>query len=272
MMELWFGIGIFTIAFICEYIDSTFGMGYGTTLTPLLLGMGFEPLQIVPAILVSEFITGMAAAFVHHEFGNVHFDFKNDSEHEMVKKLGKLGYLPKSQASKIFMILAACSVVGAVIAVLISVNMPKFYLKLYIGILVLTMGLIILWRRKKEHKFTWKRVTGLGILAAFNKGMSGGGYGPVMVSGQVLTGVDSKSAIGITSLAESVTCLVGIIMFFILGTVIDWTLTPYLTIGALASVPFCAITVKKMDKQMLVKIIGIITVILGVYTLYNLFV
>jgi len=29
-------------------------MGYGTTLTPLLLILGFEPLQIVPAVLLSD--------------------------------------------------------------------------------------------------------------------------------------------------------------------------------------------------------------------------
>ena len=39
MFELAIGMGItiVVIAFIAEYIDSTLGMGYGTTLTPLLL-------------------------------------------------------------------------------------------------------------------------------------------------------------------------------------------------------------------------------------------
>ena len=47
-------ITITVIAFFCEMVDSTLGMGYGTTLTPLLLVMGFEPLEIVPAVLFSE--------------------------------------------------------------------------------------------------------------------------------------------------------------------------------------------------------------------------
>ncbi len=29
------------LALVCEYVDSSLGMGYGTTLTPLLLAMGF---------------------------------------------------------------------------------------------------------------------------------------------------------------------------------------------------------------------------------------
>jgi hypothetical protein len=60
------------MAFLAELVDSTLGMGYGTTLTPLMmLIFGLEPLQIVPAVLLSELITGLAAGFSHHSFGNV---------------------------------------------------------------------------------------------------------------------------------------------------------------------------------------------------------
>jgi len=41
------------ICFVCELMDSSLGMGYGTTLTPILLAIGYEPLQIVPTILLS---------------------------------------------------------------------------------------------------------------------------------------------------------------------------------------------------------------------------
>ena len=42
---------IVLLAFFCELVDSTLGMGYGTTLTPLLLAVGYEPIAIVPAVL-----------------------------------------------------------------------------------------------------------------------------------------------------------------------------------------------------------------------------
>ena len=35
---------ILSMAFLCEYMDSPLGMGYGTTLIPILLILGFEPL------------------------------------------------------------------------------------------------------------------------------------------------------------------------------------------------------------------------------------
>ena len=55
MLEMSFGFiaGLIMFAFICEYMDSTLGMGYGTTLTPILLMMGYNPLQIVPVVLIS---------------------------------------------------------------------------------------------------------------------------------------------------------------------------------------------------------------------------
>ncbi len=273
MLELALGLGltIFLIAFFSEYVDSTLGMGYGTMLTPLLLFMGFEPLQIVPAILLSEFATGLFAAFMHHKAGNVSFDFKKDHNSRVVKKFGKLGYMPSSRGAKIAVVLGACSVIGTIFAVLVAISLPAFYLKLFIGLLVFAMGLLILLKSKKVAKFSWKKIIGLGGLASFNKGLSGGGYGPLVTSGQILSGVDGKNSIAITSLAESLTCLVGVITYFFISASVDWSLAPYLIIGALLSVPLSAYTVKKINLKKFTLIIGIATLCLGIFTLIKIF-
>ena len=62
---------IFLAALGCEYLDSSLGMGYGTTLTPLLMLAGYAPLEIVPAVLLSELLTGLAAGAMHHRDGNI---------------------------------------------------------------------------------------------------------------------------------------------------------------------------------------------------------
>lgn len=41
-----------------------------------------------------------------------------------------------------------------------------------------------------------------------------GGYGVVVTGGQILSGVNGNNAVGITSLAEELTCIVGVIVFF----------------------------------------------------------
>jgi uncharacterized membrane protein YfcA len=263
-------IGVFFISLLAEYMDATIGMGYGTTLTPLLLLTGFSPLQIVPSILLSQFLAGTFAARLHQGAGNVSFDFKNDDEHRIVKKLGKLGYLPRSKASKVAMVLVLSSVVGVFIAVWIALTLPVFYLKLYISILVIAMGIVIVARHKTQNEFSWKRIMGLGVLASFNKGISGGGYGPLIVSGQILSGVETKNSIAITALAEGATCFIGVITYIMVGTNIDWVLAPYLVTGSLISVPLSVYTVKKMPVKQFTLIIGVATTLLGLFSLYKL--
>lgn len=264
-------VAVFLISLCAEYMDATIGMGYGTTLTPLLLIMGYLPLQIVPAILLSQFISGIFAASLHQGAGNVFFDFTNDSEHRIVKRLGKLGYLPKSTASKVAMVLIISGILGVFVAVLIALNTSVYFLKLYIGILVVTMGIIIIVKHKTQREFSWKKITGLGVLASFNKGISGGGYGPLIVSGQILSGVETKNSIGITALAEGATCFVGVITYFIVGTDVDWGLAPYLVMGSLFSVPLSVYTVKRMPVKQFTLIIGIATTLLGIFSLYKLY-
>jgi len=240
------------LALCCEYVDSTLGMGYGTTLTPMLLLMGFETTQIVPSVLLSEFLTGILAGVLHHEFGNV--DLK-----------------PGSRPLKVVIVLASCSVVGTLAAVFIAVNVPTWILKTYIGVLVLAIGIGILLTIGKTFAFSWKKMVGLGLLAAFNKGMSGGGYGPLVTGGQILSGMDDKGAIGITSLAEGLVCIVGVLAYKFTGNgAVDWGLAPSLVMGAVLSVPLAAITVKKIPTQKMRWAIGIAVTVLGLFTLLKL--
>ena len=239
------------LAFCCEYVDSTLGMGYGTALTPLLMLLfGFEVLVIVPCVLLSELLTGISAGVAHHVAGNVRFS-------------------RGTRATRVVSLLAACSIVGSVLAVIVAVNIPAFVLKLFIGLIVLSMGLFILLR-KTSFAFSWARITGIGALAAFNKGMSGGGYGPLLTGGQILSGVEEKSAIGITSLSEGLTCVAGVIAYTLMGRQITWSLAVPLMLGALVSVPVSAMTVKRISVKGMRKLVGAVTVLLGLLTLIRL--
>ena len=96
-------------------------------------------------------------------------------------------------------------------------NIPKIALKTYIGVLVLAMGVILLSRR--TFAFSWKRMIGVGILSSFNKGLSGGGFGPVVTAGQIIAGQEHKGAIAATTLAEAPICTVGVFCYLIGGLV-----------------------------------------------------
>jgi len=271
-LSLGFIASLMMLAFICEYMDSTLGMGYGTTLTPVLLIMGYEPLQVVPVVLISELFSGLLAGAFHHKEGNVNFKPKIIRLPEIVEELKALGYIRTLRKGiprhlKVALLLASCSVVGTISAVFIAINIPKFWVKLYIGLLVLTMGIIIICFNKKFN-FSWKKIIGLGLIASFNKGVSGGGYGPIVTSGQILSGVDGKSAVGITSLAEGLTCAVGIATYLLISkNPLDLKLAPFIVVGAILSVPFSAKSVKKMTEKRLKLAIAILTIGLGIFTI-----
>ena len=275
-LTLWTGAAIMGIAFLCEYMDSTLGMGYGTTLTPVLLLFGFSPLQIVPAILLSELFTGLSAGFFHHREGNVNLKPETTNFSLIMNQLKSLGYVESFKRGvplhlKVALLLASCSVLGTIVAVIIALNISKFWVNLYIGCLVLCMGILVLLTLGKNFAFSWKKITSLGLVASFNKGMSGGGYGPLVMSGQILAGVEGRSAIGITSLAEGLTCVVGVMSYILMANKeVDWKLAWIIIPGAICSVPFTAKTVKKIDTKYLNVAIGGLTIILGIVTLVKL--
>jgi len=245
---------IMAIAFVCEMVDSTLGMGYGTSLTPLLLLMGYEPLQIIPCILVSECITGVSAAIYHHKAKNVVFS-------------------KSSRDTKVAIVLSVFSFLGVCVGAIVAINIPKEALSAIISVIIISMAIIILRKRSKISRFSWKKLCIIGTIASANKGMSGGGYGPLVTSGQMISGVRAKSAIAITSFAESATCFFGVVLFYALGKgVVDWHLVPYMTIGALLSVPFAAMTLKKIPDKIAYKIVGYVVLFLGLFSLYKLIV
>jgi len=271
-MQAWFWTAavLIGLAFWCEYMDATLGMGYGTALTPLLMIMGFSPMQIIPAALFSQLLSGLLAGVLHHSQGNVDFGIRQVHLNQGLRNgVGwRMRVLSFRRAVplhlKVALLLATCSIVGTVAAVLIAVNIPAFWLKLYIGILVFAMGVLIVVCRHRKFTFSWRKVMILGSVAAFNKGMSGGGYGPVVTSGQILSGINGRSAVGITSLAEGLTCLTGFAMYLLIGeNSADWPLTMYISCGAVLSVPFSAFSVRRLNLAFLKNAIAAMTLTLG---------
>ncbi len=239
---------IAVVAFFSEYLDSGLGMGYGTALAPILILLGFDPIRVVPAILISQLVTDIAACFSHHRMYNVNLK-------------------PGSQDFKAATLLGLMSVIGVASSVMIAIKIPKQVLTTYIGALVLTMGAIVLSTIKHPMQFSWRKLLGISLLASFNKGISGGGYGPLVMGGQMLSGVPVKNAVGITAFAEAITCLIGFALYVFSGKFIDWKLTGTLVLFATGAVPVAAMTVKHIHAAPLKKYAGILMLLLGLLTL-----
>jgi uncharacterized membrane protein YfcA len=244
------GLILFGLCFACELIDSALGMGYGTILTPSMLFMGYQPQDIVPTILVSELFSGFAAAFFHNEIKNVELGFHGRD------------FKPAT-------ILAVGSVLGVASGFFTSVHLPANVLKMAIGCVILMSGLFVILM--SQHVFVYKnwKMFILAGLASFNKTLSGGGYGPLVTSGQILSGVEGKSAVGITSYAEAFTCLVAATLFLVQGGVINLNVFIPMGAGALISVPFSVVAIKKSHENHLKIVIGLLTMLMGGFTIYK---
>ena len=248
---VWKMLAFASLAFACEFVDSSLGMGYGTTLTPLMLLMGYELKITVPVVLLSEFATGLTAGGFHHLLGNADFKLR-------------------SKDSKVVAVLAVSGILGALLAVQFLTGVPKETAKLYFAIMITAMGLIILVRRNGSFRFSWAKVTGLGVVSSFNKGMSGGGYGPLVVGGQLLSGCEAKSAVGCTSLAESFVCLVALLGFAAKGVFPSAMLAVPIVTGAMLSAPCAAAMTKFLDQRVdLKKVVGLAVLILGILCFFK---
>jgi uncharacterized membrane protein YfcA len=240
---------LIVLAFICEFIDSSMGQGYGTILSPALILLGFAPSLAVPSILISQAMGGLSASYWHHRLRNVDFSFKTKNNHNL----------------RMALIIVLCGIVATIIGAVAGVKLPNDAVTIYIGILVIVIGILLLWGR--AFIFSMKKIYFIGVLSAFNKSISGGAYGPVVAGGQMITGVEVKSAIGVTVFAEAPICIAGFITYITMKSSIDPFFLIPLCIGAVVSAPLGAYTTSKLESNKLKKIVGAIIFVLGIAVL-----
>jgi uncharacterized membrane protein YfcA len=169
-------------------------------------------------------------------------------------------------------LLSILSTFGAVAAVVVAVHISKIWLNGIIAVIIISVGVTILATIRRQFQYRTTHIVLVGGIAAFNKGLSGGGYGPLVTAGQVVSGVSSKQAVAITSLAESLACAVGLLAYLILqGGKLDFYLALPLLMGAVLSVPMATMAVRRFPEKLMRASVGITTCLLGALTLCKLF-
>jgi len=256
---------VVVLAFLFETMDSSAGMGFGTGLTPLLLLIGYEPLQIVPILLISEAITGFTSGFFHHEFENVQFTFKK-----------------KNKETRIMLMIAGIGCVAILISVFITyfaIKIDKNTIKTYVAILVLVMGFIgMLNLKAKDRSYKPKVLTAFSALAGFNKGIGAGGYGPVVMMGQIFSGIYEKTATAIVSLSEGIVSVVGFGSFLIVPLLmgqensIDFVLLPSIFTGGFIAALISPYMVRVIPNKIWRVVIPVYALSIGVYLLLKMYV
>jgi len=231
------------LAFVLEYMDATLGMGYGTILVPILLLLGMDPVQVVPAAILSQLAGNLVASAFHHKLRNADFSFNSVELHAAL-------------------VLGASGIAAPLLASLAALSLPSVVVKAYICAVAVGVGLLLLSGVKLGGGMSRKKALALGVVAGFNKGFTGGGYGPLVAGGQMLLGSEARSAVAVTAVAEALTCAVAVLTYFAAGA-LDFSFAVPLTIGTVFSAPLAAITVKKAGSLKLRKAMGVSALVLG---------
>ena len=183
--------------------------------------LGYDARLLVPAILVSETVSGLWGGFWHWRFKNIDW-----------KAVG-------------------LTLVGSLIAMtlatyVMATYLPPFMLKQVIAWFAVIMGLFVVARSYMVHRLEKIRIdrhkwlfTVMGFLIGYQKGTSGGNYGPFSVTGYIVMGLPAAVAIGTTTVAEGIACGLGVAMYSQM-TGIVFTVAIPITIGAFIADPISA--------------------------------
>nr|MDO8075877.1 sulfite exporter TauE/SafE family protein [Candidatus Freyarchaeota archaeon] len=240
---------LFVIALLGEIIDSGLGMMYGTLLSPILIAAGFSPSAVIPSILISQAMGGLTGTIFHHRYKNADFTLK-------------------SPHLKVVLAIVLPGLVAVLFGVLVAVNIPSWVMKSYIGILVIAMGFLCVF--PLEYTFRWWKMYLVGIVSAFNKALSGGGFGPVASTGKILGGLDPKVSVATTTCAEVPICLTGFITWYLVeGTPTAWWFPAVLCAGATVGAVIGPYATARIDTKLLKIIVGVLAIASGVYLCYT---
>jgi len=236
------------MATVMEIVDSSIGMMYGTLLAPLLVSLGFDPIVAVPALLLSQAVGGIGGSLSHQKFRNA--DFRGWTKDIKVA---------------LAMIIPGLAVVF--LGVFIAVSISQFYVKLYIAVLVLVMSILCL--TGTNYTFAWWKHVLVGTLAAFNKALSGGGFGPVTSTGGIIGGLTARVSIATTTLAEVFICSASVIIY-LFYTNLDYKLAMVLSIGAVVGGSVGPYISSRVNHRILRIVVAVVGLLSGVWLMGRL--
>ncbi len=242
-------LALIIVALLAEVIDSGLGMMYGTLLSPILISVGFSALAVVPAILISQAMGGVTGTVFHQKYKNADFRLKSDH-------------------FKIVLAIVLPGLLAVLFGVFVAVNIPGWVMKDYIGILVIVMGFLCIF--PLMYTFKWWKMYLVGIVSAFNKALTGGGFGPVTSTGKILGGLDAKVSVATTTYAEVPICLSGFIIWYLMeGAYTVWWFPIALSVGAIIGAVIGPYVTAKINTKWLKISVGVLAIISGIYLCYT---
>lgn len=250
-INLLFMMAIF--GFFAQYIDGSFGMAYGASLSSILLTIGYLPAMASASVHFAEMFTTAMSGISHIKFGNVRKD--------------------------IIIPMLIPGIIGGILGAFLISYLPGKLAKPYIAAFLLILGIFILirfvWQKlePKDKPISKKLLGPLGFIAAFIDAVAGGGWGPIGTPMLMLTNkAEPRKVIGSIDTSEFlITVAISITFIVTLGIEsYNWFLIAGLLIGGAIAAPLAAWSVTKIPPRFLGAIVGIVIVLTNLRTLLGI--
>ena len=218
------------------------------TSTTVLLSLGVPPAMASASVHAAEVFTTGASALSHWRLGNVD--------------------------KTLFRRLAIPGAIGGAVGAYLLTELLGDKVQPFVSAYLALMGGVVLWKaiRKGSGEARQPRhVPLLGFTGGFLDAIGGGGWGPMVASTLVGTGMKTRFAIGSTNAAEFlVTVTISAMFVFTIGLEL-WPIITGLVLGGVIAAPFAAYATRSLPDRPLMILVGVVIIILSLRGLFQAF-
>ncbi|HSK14360.1 MAG TPA: sulfite exporter TauE/SafE family protein [Phnomibacter sp.] len=235
------------VGFLAQMVDGALGMAYGASCTTLLFHLGVPPRVATAAVHTAEVFTTGVSGLSHIRFQNID--------------------------KQLFFRIVITGVIGAMLgAYIISELLDGNKVKPYIAGYLFLLGSLILFKGIRNRLKDVKEVKHAGRLAFVGgllDAIGGGGWGPIVTSNLINQGKDPRQAIGTVNTAEFFVTFAstGVFLFFV--GVESWPVVLGLIAGGMLAAPLGAYMASRINRRILMIMVGVLVMVLSIITLVN---
>jgi uncharacterized protein len=240
------------VAALAGFAASTIGV-FGGVLVPGLLLLDVDPRFAAPLSLMLQVVAVPLGAASHYRLGNVR--------------------------RPIAVPLIVGGAIGSAIGALLASSVPSHLAGRLVAIVIVVVGVIVLLTLRAQARSVptppeghpAARVTLIGLVAGGASGISGTGWGPIGVKLLLLSGVETRFAIG-SSLVGRVFMAISAVAVYALsagattGVRAEWALVAPLLIASIASMLPGALVVSRLGRTRMAAIVAVLSIVLALPT------
>ena len=241
------------IGFAAQMVDGALGMAYGLTATSVLLSFGTSPAVASASVHAAEVFTTAASGAAHWRLGNV--------DRALIWRLAVPGML------------------GGAAGAWVLATFPGEQLKPFVAAYLLLAGLVVLARGLNGKPSTpiegcdlraWHTRT-IGLSGGCLDAVGGGGWGSLVTSTLIWSGITPRIAIGTVNAAEFfVTTVIATTFIATIGLDL-WPVILGQVIGGIVAAPFAALAARHLPDRPLMLLVGTLIVALSLRQLIKFF-